>query len=178
MAIGDLTALPSGLQNIIQTGMLERRFHDALRAQLAYDMLSTPQPIRSRIGATITDTRLAELAATTIPNDPTQINSGIDNGLTSQTVTDEQYTLKMSPYLQTLDLNILEDKATIAERGLKYGGILGRQAQRTRELLARNAILGSYMGGHTRVCSIWALCSWFPVHIRCRRPKVVRPVKP
>ena len=46
MAVGDLTALPTGLTNLIQQGILKRKFEDALFSQMAYSMFSEKNRLR------------------------------------------------------------------------------------------------------------------------------------
>ncbi len=150
MAVGDLTALPTGLTNLIQQGILKRKFEDALFSQMAYSMFAEKEPIEARRGATVILTRPSEKATGDQPIDPVN-NTGLDNGLTPSTFTDEQYQLTMSTYMDTGDVNLLQDEAALANQAMRLAEIHGRQSQRRRERIARKRLFGAYMGGNTRV---------------------------
>lgn len=154
MAIGDLTALPDALANIVQQNTLARLYLDSLRNSLAYARQASWIPIPARIGATYTFTRLSELGIDVNPLDPKAVGfKGLDNNMTSDSMTDEQFTYVLKRYGKTFDVDLLEQKAAIKDYTMDVAAKQGRQAGRTREALCRNKLTDAYMGGNTIVTS-------------------------
>ena len=87
---------------------------------------------------------------TTTPLDPST-NLALDNGLTPQNWTIEQYTLSINAYGATIDLNTETSKVAIADLFKENTIKLGTQATQSLDRLARNALYGSYLGGNTFV---------------------------
>jgi hypothetical protein len=65
--------LPAPIQAAIQTGFLERRFRNALRAKLGFRAIADKEPFTAGIGETITKTRAGLLPAITTPMAPAQV---------------------------------------------------------------------------------------------------------
>jgi hypothetical protein len=152
MAIGDLTALPAALQNAIQQNMLAKEYLDALRSILAYSRESSKTVIPAHIGATYTYTQLGELPATRAPIDPADI-SGLDDGLSTDALADEQFGFKLSDYAKTFDIDLLAQRAMIKNYVLNVVARQGRQAARMREAVAKFKLMNAYAGGNTVVTS-------------------------
>lgn len=153
MAIGDLTALPDGLANAIQEKLIARMYLDSLLNTLAYARQASPMPIASHIGATLSFTRLSELAVDGSPLNPADMND-LDNGLTPDEMNDEQFTFTLKRYAKTFNVNLLEQKAMIRDYVLQVAQRQGRQAARTRELLCRKKITDGAMAGNTVVTEL------------------------
>lgn len=153
MAIGDLTALPTPLANAIQQNMLARMYLNALLSKLAYARQASMIPIPANIGQTLTFTRLSELAPASAPLDPSSM-SGLDDGMTSDQIADEQFTFTLARWARTYDVNLLEQKAMIADYTLKVAARQGRQAGRTREHIARRKLTDAAMAGNTIVTAL------------------------
>ena len=147
MAVNDL---PVSLQAAIQTGFLERRFRNALRAKLGFRAIADKEPFTGNIGETITKTRLGLLPAITTPMPPAQ-TTDITSGLTPQNYGLEQYTLGIAQYAGTMQLNVATARVAIDDLYLQNADKLGEQAVRSVDTLARNALFDMYMGGNTRV---------------------------
>jgi hypothetical protein len=154
MAIGDLSALPTGLQNAIQTNMLERKYLDALRNQEAYSRLTEVIELPAHQGQTLSFTRLAELVPSYTPIDPALIAGDLNDGLVPDTIGDEQFTFTLHRWAKTFDIDLITQKAMIADYTMKIVSRQGRQAGRTREGLSRNSLLNAYGGGNTVVLSV------------------------
>jgi hypothetical protein len=141
---------PAALQPIIQQGLLEHEFKQALASRLAYRAVADRESIPVRIGETITKTREGLLSAVTTPMSPSS-NTNLDNGLTSQNNSVEQFTLTMAMYAATKDLNMVTDRVGIASQFVLNARILGEQARRSLDDLARNALFNAYFSGNTWV---------------------------
>ncbi len=142
--------MPAALQPIIQQGFLEREFQDALRARLGFRAIADRESFANGIGETITKTRAGLKEAATTPLNPAA-NTNMDNGLTPSSASVEQYTLGINQYGDTQDLNMVTSRVAITGQFLLNANINGEQAARTLDILARDALYGSYLGGNTRV---------------------------
>lgn len=151
---------PSNLSNAIQQGYLERAFKDSLTSKLGYRSIATRQMFETGIGETKTYTRGGKLASNTTPLNPAT-NTNLDNGLTPQYWSIEQFVLAINEYAFTMDLNIVTNPVGIADQAIQNSEKLGENAARSFDELARNFIFGNgdpnnrqagaYMGGNTRV---------------------------
>ncbi len=141
---------PAALQPIIQQGFLEREFKQALRSRLGYRQAARREEFAVGLGETVTKTRAGLLASVTTPLAP-NTNTNLDNGLTANTWTVEQYSLTINHYAATQDLNMVTTRVGIASQFLQNAYTNGEQAARSLDELARNALFNSYFGGNTRV---------------------------
>src|SRR5581483_6333139 len=96
--------IPDVVQDAIQQNLLKEEFERALHGEAAYQMVATGEDIRARKGNTLTLTRASALAPTSTPVDQTSKNGDLDNGLTPDQFTTEQYTLTMNEYMKTANL--------------------------------------------------------------------------
>jgi len=155
-----ISNFPASLQMIIQQGMLEREFHQALRSVLAYRSVCDREGFAVRIGETLTKTRMGLLATATTPLSVTQLGSAaastasmLDNGMTPKVLNAEQYTITINEYADTINLNIVGEQVGIANQFVQNAIAQGEQAARTLDQLARNALFAPYMSGNTKVIS-------------------------
>lgn len=147
MAINNL---PPALQDVIQQGFLASEFEQGLFSTLAYRSVAEKMLFPNGRGETITKTRAGYKPAVPSPLDP-RTNTNLDNGLTPASYADEQYTLAINMYADTIDLNLTTSMATVVNFFMQNSINNGRQAAQTLDYLARNAILNAYMGGNTYV---------------------------
>lgn len=142
--------LPPALQDVIQQGFLLSQFQQGLYSILAYRQIAQPMLFPNGRGETVTKTRAGYKAA--VPNalDP-RTNTNLDNGLTPSSYNDEQYTLAINQYADTIDLNLMTSMATVVDFFVQNARNNGMQAAQTLDFLARNALLNAYMGGNTYV---------------------------
>ena len=147
MALNDL---PSAIQSVIQTGFLERKFNQALRAKLGFRAIADREPFGAGIGESITKTRTGLLAAVTSPMAPAAVTD-ITSGLTNQNYAVEQYTLGVAQYAAPMMLNVATARVAIDDLFLRNAYTLGEQAYRSVDTLAQRALYDMYMGGNTRV---------------------------
>ena len=141
---------PAALQPIIQQGFLEREFEQALHSRLGYRAVADREEFAVGIGETLTKTRAGLKPSVTVPLAPST-NTNLDNGLSPQYFSIEQYTLTINNYAATTDLNMVTSGVAIASMFLQNAAINGEQAARSLDELARNALFAAYFGGNTRV---------------------------
>lgn len=145
-----IAAFPAILGNIIQQNYLTKKFEQALRSELAYRSVAQKVKVAVRNGQTFTDTRAGLLSTATTPLLP-GTNTNFDSGLVPDNYATEQYTLSINRYGKTLDLDMTADEVGIASQFVQNATVLGENARRTLDELARNALFAPYMGGNTRV---------------------------
>jgi hypothetical protein len=141
---------PLALQPIIQQGFLEREFQQALTSRLGYRAVADREDFAVGIGETLTKTRAGLKPSVTTPLPPST-NTNLDNGLTPQSFSIEQYTITLNFYAATADLNMVTSRVGIASQFLLNAAINGEQAARSLDELARNALFPAYFAGNTRV---------------------------
>jgi hypothetical protein len=141
---------PAALQPIIQQGYLEREFEQALHSKLGYRDIADREIFAVGIGETLTKTRAGLKPSVTTPLSPST-NTNLDNGLTPEYFSVEQYTLSINLYGATTDLNMVTSRVAIASQFLLNAQINGEQARRSLDELARNALFNAYFSGNTRV---------------------------
>lgn len=131
--------LPAALQPIMQNGILDRMFRDALLPQFLFPATASVEPIAQGIGATVTFTRDGLLPVATTPT------TGSDPS--PQTLSYEQWSLSMEQYSATMDTNRLTARATLADTFVRNVQKLGINAGQTLNQLSRNRLYAAYGGG-------------------------------
>jgi hypothetical protein len=139
---------PPELTGLLQQGFLEREMKEGLDSVLAYRRVAIPEMIPSRVGETLTKTRKGRKSPVTAAQDPA-LNSGLDNGMTSSSFSIEQYQFTMRQYNDTVDVNLVEELAGIADQLIANARNSGVQAAQSLERIARRALFGAYLGGNT-----------------------------
>lgn len=148
--MADFVNFPAALVPMLQTGMLERELEEGLDSVLAYRRTAMEETIPTRIGETITRTRKSRKAPVTTPLQPSA-DTGLDNGLTSGSYTVEQYSFTMQRYADTVDVNMLDELAGIANQMIANSRNNGVQAAQSLERICRQRLFGAYLGGNTRI---------------------------
>lgn len=162
-----LADFPAALQNIIQTGYLEHEFKRGLTAKLAFRRCADRETVPVAIGQTMTSTREGLLPSVTTPINTAAVSTQVaaltaatpilqtaarlDNGLIPQAKRFEQYTIGIDAYGATMDLNIRTSRVAIANQFTQNAYLLGEQAARSLDDIARNALYATYSGGNTFV---------------------------
>lgn len=142
---------PAALQNAIQQNFLEREFMEPLLNILAYRNIADKEIFSGRIGDTITKTRTGLMVPNTTPLNPSS-NTNIDNGLTPQQYSDEQFTLAIAQYPQVApQINLIDDETTIASFALENSMKLGIAQATAVDRIVRQILFNAYMGGNTVV---------------------------
>jgi N4-gp56 family major capsid protein len=135
--------LPAALQPIVQNGILDRIFRDALLPKFLYPATASVEPVAQGIGANVTFTRDGLLPVATTPT------TGSDP--TPATLTYEQWSLSMEQYSNTMDTNRLSARASLADTFVRNVQKLGINAGQTLNQLARNKLYAAYGGGRSWV---------------------------
>lgn len=138
------TQLPAGVRAIVQNGLLERAFRDALIPGFLYPQVADLEPISGGVGDTITKTRTGLITPSTTPlggaTDPAPSTYGI-----------EQFSLTIDQYAQSIDTNMLQSAISAASKYVKDVQTLGTGAGQSLNRVARNRLYGAYGGGTTFV---------------------------
>lgn len=143
--------IPVALQNAIQQNYLEREFQNPLLNILRYREISDKEEFPGRIGETITKTRVGLMVPNTTPLNPST-NTGLDNGLSPQQYSDEQYVLGIYQYPQVASpINLIDDETTIASFAMRNSYNLGIAQATAVDRIARASLFNAYMGGNSAV---------------------------
>lgn len=139
-------AVPAQILNLIQTGLIEREFHDGLFPNLAYRAEFEADRWEGNTGTEVVMTRPGLLGDVVAPNTP-----GADP--VPQNVPYEQWTMKLDQYCGTIDTDM--PTSAVANSNLFVRNIhqLGLQAGRSINRVARNTLFKAYLGGHTVLIS-------------------------
>lgn len=135
------STLPASLQAIMQNGLLERMFEDALFPDLVFPALADNEPWAGGLGDTSIMTRTGLIT----PN-PTPI-TGSDASTGTYSV--EQWTVTMDQYGLAVDTNMLQSSMTLANKYIRDVQTLGLHAGQTLNRVARNKLFAGYAGGRT-----------------------------
>lgn len=146
-----ISNFPAALQGTIQQGFLDREFEEGLDSVLAYRMCAIQETIPARIGETLTRTRKGRLAPTVTPLVPSAVSANIDNSLSPQSFTMEQYSYTVYEYAQTADVDTLAEMVGIANQMIALSRNNGVAAAQSLERLAKQALFAAYNGGNTFV---------------------------
>lgn len=140
---------PTSLSNAIQENYIERAFVESLRPVLVYRHIADREIFPGRIGQSITKTRMGLMVPNTTPLNPST-NTNLDNGMTPQNYSDEQYTLSIAQYPQLApDINLPDDEVTIASFAMRNAINLAIAQASCLDFLIRNSLFNAYMGGNT-----------------------------
>jgi N4-gp56 family major capsid protein len=133
--------LPAALQAVIQDGMLEATFQDALRPDFLFPAAAGVDPVMGNIGQRITRTRTGLLAPATTAitgSDPT-----------ASTYSIEQYSGVLDQYGNSVDTNLLGSATAQASTFVRNVQTLGINAGQSLNRIARDRLYAAYAGGRT-----------------------------
>jgi hypothetical protein len=136
------STLPAAIQAIMQNGILDRTFRDALVPSFLFPAIADNEPWQGSLGDTKTFTRKGLIAPTTTPL------AGADIAGAS-TYTIEQWSVTMDQYGISVDTNMLQSAMTLASKFLADVQTLGINAGQSLNRIARNKMYAAYMGGRT-----------------------------
>lgn len=135
------STLPAAIQGIMQNGLLERVFSDALLPEFLFPAIADDEPWSAAIGDTSIRTRTGLLVPKTTPitgSDPT-----------ASTYTMEQWAVTMDQYGDSIDTNMLQSAMTLASKYLRDVQTLAIGAGQSLNQIARNKLYRAYSGGRT-----------------------------
>lgn len=135
------STVPAAIRAMLQNGMLDRVFQDALVPEFLFPQIADPEPWMGGLGDTKTFTRRGLLAAAT-----TAI-TGSDPSAATYNL--EQYSVTMDQYGNSMDTNMLSSSMALANKFLSDGETLGINAGQSLNQIARNKLYKAYAGGRT-----------------------------
>ncbi len=135
------STLPAAIQAIMQNGLLDRAFQNALLPQFLYPAVADTEPWDGAQGDTRTFTRTGLLAPMTTPL------AGADASAATYGI--EQWSVTMDQYGQSVDTNMVQSAMTLASKFLQDVNTLGINAGQSVNQIARNKLYNAYMGGRT-----------------------------
>ncbi|MFJ8474206.1 hypothetical protein [Kitasatospora sp. NPDC094011] len=134
-------SLPPQIQAILQNGLLDRTFQEALAPQFLFVAGADSQPWTGSLGDTKVMTRKGLLAPVTTPT------TGSDPGVSSYGV--EQWPVTMDQYGNSMDTNMLGSSMALASKYLADIATLGINAGQSINQVCRNKLFNAYAGGRT-----------------------------
>lgn len=143
------TGFPNIISQLLQQGFLVREMEEGLDSILAYRRLAIQELFPGRIGETMTRTRKGRKVPVTTPM-TTYSASSLDNGLTSSQFSIEQYAFTLAEYADTVDLNLMQNEAQIADQFVANARNNGVQAAQSLERICRSKLFGAYLSGNSR----------------------------
>jgi hypothetical protein len=135
------STLPAAIQAIMQNGLLDRVFQEALLPQFVFPAIAESRPWRQGVGDTGTFTRTGLLTPTTTPL------GGVDPA--TQTYAVEQYSVTMDQYGIAMDTNMLQAGMTLSSKFLEDIKKLGISAGQSLNRISRTKLYNGYAGGRT-----------------------------
>ncbi|MFD9603314.1 hypothetical protein [Streptomyces sp. NPDC059970] len=137
------SSVPAAIRAMMQNGLLDRVFLEALRPEFIFPALADPEPWQGGLGDTKTMTRKGLLTPSTSPitgSDTTAATYGI-----------EQWSVTMDQYGLAVDTNMLTSAMALSSKFLADVQTLGINAGQSLNQIARNKLYGAYSGGRTWV---------------------------
>lgn len=135
------STLPAAIQAIMQNGLLDRVFQEALLPEFMFPSIAQSRPWRQGVGDTAVFTRTGLLAPTTTPL------GGVDPS--TQTYAIEQYSVTMDQYGIAMDTNMLQSSMTLEAKFIEDIEKLGISAGQSLNRISRNKLYNAYAGGRT-----------------------------
>jgi hypothetical protein len=136
------STLPASIRAIMQNGLLDRVFRDALLPEFLYPGLADSEPWSGGLGDTKTFTRKGLIAPTTTP-----LNGADIAGASTYSI--EQWNVTMDQYGLSVDTNLVQSAMTLASKYLADAQTLGISAGQSLNRIARDKLYAAYAGGRT-----------------------------
>lgn len=147
------TEFPTVIQQLLQAGFLVRELEEGLDSTLAYRAFAAQEEFPGSVGESLTRTRKGRKAPVVTPL-ATNSNTGLDNGLVSSQFTTEQYTFTLREYADTVDLNLMQNEAQIADQFIANARNNGVQAAQSLERICRQKLFDAYLSGNTKCITL------------------------
>lgn len=135
------STLPASIQALMQNGLLDRVFQDALLPEFLFAAVGDSEPWSGGLGDSVTKTRRGLLAPATTPI------TGSDPSAATYSV--EQWSVTMDQYGNSIDTNLLQSAMTLASKYLEDVQALATNAGQSLNQIARNKLYRGYAGGRT-----------------------------
>lgn len=144
--MGFREVVPASLQEILQNGLLDRTFEDALVPAFLYDTLADKKPWAGAVGSTGIFTKSGLMAAQPSPITGSDASAG--------TYGFEQYQVKMDQYGYSIDTNMLLSAMALASKFLEDNKLLAINAAQSKNLIAQSALYSAASAGETWVTTV------------------------
>jgi hypothetical protein len=138
-----INAFPAEIQAIVQNGILDRMYQEALTPALLYRNLATQRPFQANLGEIVTFTRTGLLLPATTP-----LTVGTDPTAANYTI--EQYSMSLNSYGNAMDTNMLSSQIALASKFLEDNQKLAFNAAQSLNHLVRDKLYTAYLSGNTR----------------------------
>ena len=149
---GNLNTVVGGLspylQDLVQTGFLERYLEIGLNSVLGYNRLSMREQIPNGVGESVTKSKFGRKPPVTRPINPSFMSS-FDSGLQPSSYQTEQYSYIMQPYGDSADVNLLQAEVQIADQLKAFSYNNGVQAAQSLDRIAKLKLFAAYDTGNT-----------------------------
>jgi hypothetical protein len=139
---GIVLGVPPTILNLVQTGLLERAFHDGLFPAMLFRGEAQEEEWQGNTGQEILMTRAGLLDPITDPAVP-----GVDPE--PQALTWEQWTARLDRYIGTIDVDMPTNAVANSDIFLRSIQQLGLQAGQSLNRIPRNALCTAYLQGST-----------------------------
>ncbi len=133
--------LPAAIQAMMQDGLLERAFQEALRPQLLFPLAGSLFPVQGRVGDTITQTRQGLLTPQTASlggTDPTPEKWSL-----------EQWSVTLADYGHAITTDLVAGAMSIESEFLRDAIAIAQNAGQSLNTIARNKLYSAYAGGNS-----------------------------
>lgn len=135
------STVPAAVRAMLQNGILDRVFQDALKPQFLFPSIADSMPWQGGLGDTKTFTRKGLLAP--------QTTAITGSDASANTYNIEQWSVVMDQYGNSVDTNMLYSAMALASKYLADVETLGINAGQSLNQIARNRLYRAYMGGRT-----------------------------
>mgnify|MGYP001565115815 FL=1 len=133
--------VPAAIRAMLQNGILDRVFRDALVPEFLYTKIADYEPWVGGLGDTKTFTRKGLLAPATTPT------TGSDPSAATYAI--EQWSVVMDQYSNSMDTNMLTSALALANKFTADMATLGINAGQSINQVSRNKLFKAYAGGRT-----------------------------
>jgi N4-gp56 family major capsid protein len=138
------SSLPAAIQAIMQNGLLQRAFEEALLPPFLFPAIASNRPWAGNLGDTGTFTRAGLLAPVVTP-------LTVGNDPAAATYTIEQYSATMNQFGNSVDTNLLQSAMSLASKFIEDNQQLAVNAGQSLNRIARNKLYAGYSAGLTWV---------------------------
>jgi hypothetical protein len=135
------STLPAAIVAIMQNGLLDRVFQDALVPEFIFPAIADSTPWMANLGDTQVFTRKGLLSPVT--------TAVTGSDVSAATYGIEQWSVTMDQYGQAVDTNMLQSAMTLASKYVADVQTLGINAGQSLNRIARNKLYKAYSGGRT-----------------------------
>lgn len=135
------STVPAGIRAMLQNGILDRVFQDALIPEFIFPAIADSEPWIANMGDTKTFTRkglLSPVVTALTGSDASAATYGI-----------EQWSVTMDQYGQAVDTNMLQSAMALASKYVADVQTLGVNAGQSLNQISRNKLYKAYAGGRT-----------------------------